>query len=311
MYKKRTRKNGRILSLVFLLFSLLIFIRLFDLYLTVNEPWINYKDPKIEGDYYRGTIYDRNNNILALDVPSYEIVVNTDRVNSPARVASIISDYTSLDTLSITNLLSSSQREVHFESTIVFGQIGEFNSLVESEGLKSAIRLERGMKRINPLGDHQSEYISNIETEYDKMLESPLVLEKGEITGDDLTLSLDMDIFLVSDNIVSSYNEEMMIAVLGKNDGGIRAISTNSTLDPSYMDILSRAYSEGRAAKLVSEEHVCQIDPISQLEILPYNGNVLCYVYGKEYIIVGLSPEKEALRSAITELIASVPDLSL
>lgn len=245
---------------------LIVIARLLWLYVSEGIINTNYKDPEITGEYYRGTIYDRNNEILAMDSIEYLIKINTKSLTGISKAASLLAPYTQLSALEIEGLLAQEKAQVTLESNLSSSSLDEFATLIEKERLDRAIKVEKVLKRAYPTNDHGKNMIGRVdgrlngtsgaELYFNETLEPPLILEDGVIKGEDIRLSMDIEIQYICDFVLSYFveSETGMVSVLGKNDGQLYALSSNGYEWQEILEIIRYPISPSFVPSMLAAE---------------------------------------------------------
>ena len=231
----RSDKEGMGISLLVLLLSIVFIVRLIGIYISEGVINTNYRDPQINTDYFRGTIYDRSGNILAMDRTSYFIEIEAERVSEVSRLAAIIAPYTDEDAVTIENEIRSSEL-LSIPSNLLMAEEERFSEMLKKENLDHLVTIKEKKERIYPLSEHGRLLIgregeaSSISAEaiYDDILKPELTLDAPVSSGKDITLSLSQRIEYIADHIVSSYvgersDEYLMLAMLDYSTGEIYA----------------------------------------------------------------------------------------
>ena len=306
MYRKKIRKNGKFLSFLLLFLSVVMFSRLFDLYFSSSTEWLSYKDPVVPGDYYRGSILDRNGNILAFDVPSYDILISDPASLDDALLSHILTAYSDERTLEDVSSMSGS---LSIPTTMDGSAARHFGNMIKENSIDS-ISITRSKKRLYPVADHQRKYLEGIEEKYNDELLPPLLYKEGEVAGKDITLSLDQDLFIETDAVVSKFHDPMIVILTGRSDGGIRAFSSNVEIPSNYAELYSFATGGDEPYELKNEESIN--DTVSENYIKSAMiGDWVVYVrYFPSYELVVASSDGASARRALS-LLVSLPDLAL
>lgn len=233
---KRKAKSGRITVLLLFLFFMLLLSRLIFINILSGTFLARYRDPDIDSEYYRGTIYDAKGNILALDVPYFEIVVDTRRISGPAHVSSILYPYTNYNAVELENLLSSNEGPVQIASILTNSDLEEFFNLLGTEGLSSAVTVQKNIARVYPTDNYGSQIIgrtkdgigvSGAEKIFEDRLRYPLAFDSDIVKGEDIYLALDLEIQYALDTVIASYTsreEEITLAVIDTDSSSLLAL---------------------------------------------------------------------------------------
>ncbi len=292
---------------------LIVIARLLWLYVSEGIINTNYKDPEISGEYYRGTIYDRNNEILAMDSIEYLIKVNTKSLTGISKASSLIAPYTQLSALEIEGLLAQEKPLVILESNLSSSSLEEFDALIEKERLDRAIRVEKVLKRAYPTNDHGKNIIGRVDERlngisgaeyyFNESLEPPLILEDGVIKGADIHLSMDIGIQYICDFVLSYFveNESGMVSVLGKNDGQLYALSSNGYEWEELLDIIRAPISPSFMPSMLKEEKADIGFYDGSSHSFDASGYEAYVLESADYLIIAASENSETARGIAEE----------
>ena len=211
----KTEREGITIFIFLFLLSLLLIARLMTLFIEEGVINTNYRDPRIETEYFRGTIYDRSGNILAMDRNDYFLSIDSERVNEVSRFSSTVSPYVDINPVVLENMIRKGEK-LELRTNLLSSEIEAFLSLMRKENFDHLISLERIRERIYPSGVHGIEIIGreaesssfSAESVYDSILEPPLSISDALSTGEDITLSMSQRMQYTADHIVASYKEE-------------------------------------------------------------------------------------------------------
>lgn len=292
---------------------LIVIARLLWLYVSEGIINTNYKDPEISGEYYRGTIYDRNNEILAMDSIEYLIKVNTKSLTGISKASSLIAPYTQLSALEVEGLLAQEKPLVILESNLSSSSLEEFDALIEKERLDRAIRVEKVLKRAYPTNDHGKNIIGRVDERlngisgaeyyFNESLEPPLILEDGVIKGADMHLSMDIGIQYICDFVLSYFveNESGMVSVLGKNDGQLYALSSNGYEWEELLDIIRAPISPSFMPSMLKEEKADIGSYDGSSHSFDASGYEAYVLESADYLIIAASENSETARGIAEE----------
>ena len=234
----KTEREGITIFIFLFLLSLLLIARLMTLFIEEGVINTNYRDPRIETEYFRGTIYDRSGNILAMDRNDYFLSIDSERVNEVSRFSSTVSPYVDINPVVLENMIRKGEK-LKLRTNLLSSEIEAFLSLMRKENFDHLISLERIRERIYPSGVHGIEIIGReaesssfcAESVYDSILEPPLSISDALSTGEDITLSMSQRMQYTADHIVASYkdeNEYLMLALFDYMSGETYALALSS-----------------------------------------------------------------------------------
>lgn len=243
-----------IASLFILLFGRLVYLQVFNGYTLqtrAEEQWT--RDLPLSAS--RGTIYDRNGNVLAVSYTSYDVYVRPNNVENANQIAKLLSEKLDVDYDKV--YAKSTNRKVS-ESLIKLSVEQEIVQDIKSFNLKG-IYFSENTKRYYPHGDLLTQVLgyttidnvgqSGLELYYDKYLkgidgytlvqsdikggelENTLDSYVSSIAGCDITLTIDYQIQLMceqaAEQIMVDHNpKSASIIVMGADTGEIIAMTT-------------------------------------------------------------------------------------
>lgn len=309
---RKANKEGLVIFLSVLILSMILIIRLLSLYISEGVINTNYRDPEIQSEYFRGSIYDRNGNILAMDRTSYVIKINSERVSEVSRLSSIIAPYTSMSALTLENAIRLGGK-LEITSSIMLSEQEDFKQMLQRERLDHLVSLEEKRERIYPLSEHGRIVIGRegekskfaAEGVYDEILDPPFTLTEALSTGKDITLSLSQRIEYIADHIVSSYVTEsdedyLMLSLLDYSTGEIYALSVSSGKEEDIdFDAIETALS-GRPYTILKTEREKNI-PTPEDTKKENNGRHVNIHYRSGFALVASSSDKEMMDSSLRE----------
>lgn len=308
----RSDKEGMGISLLVLLLSIVLIVRLIGIYISEGVINTNYRDPQINTDYFRGTIYDRSGNILAMDRTSYFIEIEAERVSEVSRLAAIIAPYTDEDAVTIENEIRSSEF-LSIPSNLLMAEEERFSEMLKKENLDHLVTIKEKKERIYPLSEHGRLLIgregeaSSISAEalYDDILKPELTLDAPVSSGKDITLSLSQRIEYIADHIVSSYvgersDEYLMLAMLDYSTGEIYALSQNNPDDKAIDYYAIEQALSSRNYTILKHNGGIKIDTPDDFSGISTD-RYIRVIYRSGFALVSSSSSKEMRDDALTE----------
>lgn len=253
-----TKSNRRIglISLI-LLIALFILVLSRMLYLTYN-PNIGrkeYSDPILPTSLVRGSIYDRNGNLLALQSPNYVFRIDTERI-SPSVAAKSLEDMIDLSPLEAEALLSRGTSTLLYNGIPNSEMVRNINLLLEERGLSESVKFDiieerkysSGTSLSSILGsvDPLMRGISGAEKTFNERLTPKIELKERISSGEDIYLTIDESLEWLMDTI---YIPKGYTVVIFSGEGSILAAAgeINNEL------ILYMARDENRVSPLFEE----------------------------------------------------------
>ena len=154
-----------------------------------------YNNPNVATHVVRGTIYDRNGRALALEVPKTSVHVRKDSENieTIAQIISIHSDITPGD---IIRAISASDEElVKVASNLDAAEASLLAADLEKGNISAdEVALRKDYVRTYPAAFHAAQLISETEKVFDKTLSPAPGFGESTTYGNDVYLTLDLDI---------------------------------------------------------------------------------------------------------------------
>ncbi len=312
MKRKRKPKDQRTTVILILLVLAAILVRLLIIYVSEGILYSKYNDPAIEGEYYRGTIYDSKGNLLALDVPRYNLVLDAGSITNPARLSSLIADYTTLSAIQIEDMLMKSDGVLVLESTLGNDGLEEFRSLLKKNDVSDLVQIEKSLERVYPTGEHGALLIGRLkdtvgaygaEKIFEERLEYPLVFTGGIIKGEDVTLAFELEMQYAIDTVIQTRMRNnpgslLMMAVVEEDTGCILALGLNPrSTDFDYFAIIDEALGFPSTLEERSETFAAE-----GKSIFPYKGGTVVADRTDGLLLLALSQNEESSRSCISLL---------
>ena len=219
---------GRI-SLIFLLMLILaLFIRIIILQNLDSFNRKRYLDPVVSSSLVRGTIYDRNGNILAIQAPDYGFYIDL-KESEPGYVASILESYLSQDAIRIEEMLKKGVKFFPLSYIPTKEEADYLKRLITNFSLDKEVTLE--LKEVRKYPSEQSTHAivgdvdenldgtSGIEKLYNDYLIAKPELSLKTVKGSSIVLTLDADIQFAINNLPALRDyEDSTITVLNGND---------------------------------------------------------------------------------------------
>lgn len=316
MKKKKIKESGFFILLVSFLLFVLIILRLIYLFYSSGMLNTNYKDIDIATAYYRGTIYDRNNQILALDISSYEMTIDKRSINGISSFSSLISPFLNMDALEVENMIRKAESdEIVISTSITENNVEDAQRMIDENRLSSVVSLEKQIKRNYPSKTHLMAVIGRIDEKrnglygvekiFDERLSAPLILSDEAVHGEDITLSVDLNVSYLTDLIVESYSSisssYIMLAVLSSSDNDMLSLSLSPSTSTSYdEEIIENAISPSFELDYEKGRNRYEIQNNTSRILNLENGDA-CYLYDKDYTIVAYSQDRSIVSALASD----------
>ena len=239
------KPRGIILILAALALTALIVYGAISLCLSEGLVTWGYKDPVASKNNVRGTIYDRNGRILAIQAPNYGFTITPEKENIQ-QISAFLSDYSDFDALEIAAKLEKGERFIPLTSSISNPQTDLINIRIKEESLSSFIQFSEKETRNYPynvasliLGTSSSPSIGKggIEEMFNDYLKALPMVGKTTVHGSSITLTLDTEIQAMVEEIKKELNITEDVAIIS-NKGYI--VAYDGKEDPIVLENLVR-----------------------------------------------------------------------
>lgn len=212
-----------------------------------------YMDPQVSSTVVEGTVYDRDNRILAMEVPVYDVYINLDGIDNTQldMLAQTLSFYCSYTQKQILNLCNKSESlKVFIASYEDESYYQKMISEVTSYGLNSFISTVKSSNRIYPAQFHMAQLIVEVEDTYHDILNSRPSYGEQITYGADIILTTDLDIQYFSDlavqKVYSLQNPQTVVCfIMDTSTSEVLALSTYPFYDlnsSAVVDMNNYAY---------------------------------------------------------------------
>lgn len=239
------KPRGVILILLALALVALIIYGAISLCLSEELVTWGYKDPIVSTTNIRGTIYDRNGRILAIQAPDYGFTVRTEK-DKIQQISSFLSDYSDYDAVEIASLLEKGETFIPLTSSITNPQIDMLNVRIKEESLSSYIEFSEKETRHYPyniassiLGCAPTPTKGNggIEELFNDTLKAMGEIGKTTVHGSSITLTLDSEIQAILEEVKREMEIDEDIAIIS-NKGFI--VAYDGKVDEEILNNLVR-----------------------------------------------------------------------
>ena len=154
-----------------------------------------YSNPNVATHVVRGTIYDRNGRVLALEVPSTTVLVrkNSRNIEAIAQIVSIAADATPDEILHI--IQASSEEYVSVASDLDAESVSLISSNLEKSSIPDGeVTFRKDYTRTYPATYHAAQLLYETEKVFDSILSPAPSFDELTTYGNDVHLSIDLDI---------------------------------------------------------------------------------------------------------------------
>ena len=313
MKGKRKQKEPITAILLITISFILLSVRILYIDATLGDLMPKYRDPEINTEFYRGTIYGEDGNILAIDVPSYYISFSGKPIREPARIASIVAPYTDLDPLFIERLLKNNQGSTFsIPSNLASSSRDNFRDIITREHLDNLISIEKKIERQYPFRNHgefiigrthDNVGISGCELIMDEELQPSMNFSHALSKGKDQVLAIDMELQYatetVLDKLIPKNNVGTLLSVLDRNTLEVLALDQVPVKGRDYIALLGEIL--GNEVSLTSTDEMKEL-PSSLPTVVA--GEYIAHDFTDLYLIISVSASEKLATSSLGTLMA-------
>lgn len=234
MKKNGNKGIGKGNILIALILFAIIITRVIYLHTTDLIEHKHYNDPIVSEKLVRGTIYDRNGNILAIQAPDFGFSVKLTE-SSPSYIASVIEPYIMISAIECANQIQNGISFFQFKDVPDSEMLEELDRILINSYLDKEVSIVIVENRKYPAGscildivgsvDKYMEGVSGIEKTLNNSLRALPVLDKSYVTGSDAVLTIDLDLQFALSSIPELNLEENSSAAILSSKGEILAYS--------------------------------------------------------------------------------------
>ncbi len=177
-----------------------------------------YNNPKVATTVIGGTIYDRNNRILAMDVPKYDVYVDPSYSELDV-LTQVLSLHLNMTPDEISNQLVQKEDSLILLKSEVSEETAQLLAEdITENSLEAYIYIKKSYSRTYPAQFHASQLISLVEDTYKETLFPQAEFNTKTTYGSDIVLTIDLDIQYLLDlavqNIYQLQNPQYVVAQL-------------------------------------------------------------------------------------------------
>ncbi len=280
------RSYYRFFLSVTLLLLLILLIRIGFVIYSQEPQRKTYQNPLVSKEVVRGTLYDRNGKILAIQTPYWGVFFHLTMIDDLPLVSEVVAPFVGMSPTQIQAQAANYSTYALIKKKIDPSQVSPLLAELERTNLTKQVSVLKSMGRDYPATFHASQTIgfTNIDNEglegieltQEPFLNPYPVIGTDESTyGQDITLTLDIDIQYLLDvqmqNVADEHNPDYGIAiVLDAQNGDILGMSSYPWYDPNALskstDIEKRnhvanyLYEPGSVFKIFSLASVMEAD---------------------------------------------------
>ncbi|MFA6783875.1 MAG: penicillin-binding protein 2 [Sphaerochaeta sp.] len=272
------RSYYRFFIYITLLATLILLARIGYIIHAHNPQRKNYDDPVVSPQVIRGTIYDRNGKILAIQTPYWGVYFHLNAIDDLQLVSEVVSPYVGMSPDQIQAQAANYTTYAQIKRKINDDQVEPLRLALQRTKLQNQVSIQKSMGRSYPALFHASQTIGftntdnegleGIEyTQQDLLSPYPQVGTDEPTYGQDITLTLDIDIQYLLDlqlqHIADEHNPDYGIAlVLDANNADILGMSSYPWYDPNSLfrsteeqkrnHVVNHLYEPGSVFKIFS-----------------------------------------------------------
>lgn len=260
-----------------LVVQLLLLSRVVYIIMTEDQQRKVYQNPEIASQVVRGTIYDRNGRIFAMETPYWSCAFLLKNIPDPQLAAELVAPYTGLTPQQVLSICENYSTYALIQRRLDDDMVEPLRQAIQKAKLGEGIIIEKKYGRTYPGSFHgvqtvgftniDNRGIEGIELAYEQELSPYPRLGESVSYGDDVYLTLDLDIQYLLDLQIQQVADEhdpdyIMAVVMDATSGDILASSSYPWYDPNRYNlsdaeqrqnrILSYMYEPGSVFKIYS-----------------------------------------------------------
>ncbi|NCC88887.1 MAG: penicillin-binding protein 2 [Spirochaetia bacterium] len=259
----------RFFTVVVALLLGLILVRLAFLTLQDQSQSKTYTNPQVASKVVRGTIYDRNHRILAIQTPYWGVYFHLNYIKDLQVVSELVAPYVQMSPQQVQDKAKQYTTYAQIKARIDEDQVPALLATLEKHKLTKEVTVEKRLGRTYPALFHASQTLGFINSEQEGIEGVELSQEhylnpypevgQGEVTyGEDITLTLDLDIQYALDVqlqfIADEHNPDYAMAlVLDATNGDILGMSSYPWYDVNSLSTSTAVQRKNHAANLLFE----------------------------------------------------------
>lgn len=279
------RSFYRFFLLLTLLALLFLLVRIGFVIHSQSPERKTYNNPQVATQVVRGTIYDRNGKILAIQTPYWGVYFHLSKISDLALVSEVVAPFVGMSPTQIEQRAAKYTTYAQIEKKMDPNLVQPLEDELARTALVNQVSVVKSMGRDYPASFHASQTLgfTNVDNEGIEGMEltqesllNPYP-QPGEIDttyGDDITLTLDIDIQYLLDvqmqTIADEDNPDYGIAiVLDAQNGDILGMSSYPWYDPNSLSrstdqqkrnhVTNYLYEPGSVFKIFSLAAVMEI----------------------------------------------------
>jgi len=293
-----TKKN--LFFKIFLIFTLVVALFLIAriVFIIITGQSIKeYNNPETSQVLVRGTIYDRNKNILAIDRTYKSLIAHPNKMVDKTNINNLISPYLDISSSTLETILNKDQAYVVLQRKLEDNSINQIASIIKEYELQNQLEIMDFNFRSYPQNFHSAQIIGftdidkkgieGIEYQYDDILTAHPIENSLFSYGFDVYLTLDMDFqYLLDTQIQDMCNlnlpEYAVGIIMDAKTGEILASSSwpwfnintfnTSTASQRMNNTFKSSYEPGSVFKIFSLAAILDIGTAKVNEVFHCDG---------------------------------------
>lgn len=305
------------LVIAILVITVLIFI-LAELMISNGVRSGKYGNPNVATHVVRGTIYDRNGRVLALEVPQTAVLVRKDSPHAEtiAQIVSISANTTPAEILRA--IASSSEHLVQIASGLDADAVAAITANLEKNSVPEIdVTFRKDYVRTYPATYHAAQLLYETEKVYDKVLSPNPGFDELTTYGNDVHLTVDLDIQYLLDQAMQQVFEIQspdysVGLIIDSKTGEVLAATTYPFFDLNETSSIPEAQKTSRALigsiarpNLRIPEVRTVLDVRTHAQGIPVEGYVTDGDYTKDLDVISqmlMEPDGN------TSIVSTIPD---
>ena len=237
----------RFFTLLIILLFVIVLIRLGFIMLPLYQQTKTYENPKVAQRVVRGTLYDRNQRILAIQTPYWGVYFHLNAIDDLQFVSEVVAPYVQMSPQAIMQRASNYTTYAQIQAQIDENMVQPLLDAIQRNNLHGQVNVEKRLGRTYPGGFHASQLIGFINNEQEGIEGLELSQERylnpypnvgiqDTTYGEDITLTIDMDIQYALDvqlqQIANEHHVDYAMAmVMDATNGDILAVGSYPWFD--------------------------------------------------------------------------------
>lgn len=231
----------------------------------------HYENPIVAQDVIRGTIYDRNQRALAVQVPQNNLYIRTTSQNL-SEIEQVLSLCLDTTPSAIESKISNSSSSlVLLSKDLSDTQVSQIKESMSKEGFLDDIFIQKTYVRTYPALFHACQIIDEVESTYDSILLPLPGYNENTTFGENIHLTIDLDVQYLLDLALSQLEElqapdYITAFILDAKTQEILACSTTPFYDLNYKSQATKEQRQNKAFVQQMTESFILIKSITDYE---------------------------------------------